>query len=188
MKKSWTNILIIISIIVLLISIFLLVYFLNIIKKININISAENIAFEKKVSVQDNMNELKNKIIELANTQKSISSHFVNTETIDTFVEYLENTGTSNGVELSVKSVDIPKNDKSKLSVSINMTGSFSNVMKIMAILENSPYNIIINSSYLNKETSVIVDVNNSLNKGKELPKEIKSHWLANVTFTILTL
>lgn len=188
MKKSWTNILIIISAIILLISIFSLVYFLNIIKNKNINISAANIALDKKVSDQDNMNGLKNKIIELGNTQKSISSHFVNTEAIDTFVEYLENTGTSNGIDLSVKSVDVPKNEKNKILVSINMTGSFSNVMKIMAILENSPYNIVINSTYLNKETSVVTDVNNLLNKGKELPKESKSYWLANVTFTILTL
>jgi hypothetical protein len=188
MKKSWTNILIVVSVTILLFSIFSLVYFFNIIKNKNINISAANIAFEKKASAQDNMNELKNKIIELGNTQKSISSHFVNTESIDTFVEYLENTGTSNDIDLSVKSVDIPKNEKNKIFVSINMTGSFSNVMKIMAILENSQYNIVINSSYLNKETSVVTDVNNLLSKGKEIPKESKSYWLANVTFTILTL
>ncbi len=188
MKKSHTNLILIISTILFIFTIGSFVFFFTVIKNKNRHISAVSIALGKKTSEQINVNNLDNKIIELGNIQKRISGYFINTSAIDTFVEYLEGIGLSNNVDLSVKSVDTPKNEKNRIFVTINMKGSFSNLMRVISILENAPYNIIINSTYLNKETLISTDTNNTPIKGKDIPKEDKSYWIANVTFGILNL
>jgi hypothetical protein len=188
MKKSYTNLILIITTIIFLFFVCAFVYFFNVIKNKNRHISAVSIALDKKIADQDNTSVFQSKITELSNTQGVISGYFIDTSKIDTFVEYLEDIGTNNNVDLSVKNVDTPKDEKNKILVNINMSGSFPNIMKVISTLENAPYNIIINSSYLNKETPVATDISIGVPKVKEAPKDTSPRWVANITFSILNI
>ena len=191
MKKNKTNLILILSIILLLIIISIFVYFLHVIKNKNKHISAVNIALQEKITERDNRSVLQKRILELVSTYNKISSYFVDSSSIDKFVEYLENIGNDNGVDLSVKGVDIPKGEKNKISININIDGSFTNVTKVVALLENAPYDISINSLYLNKE---IIPTNNEAvatttdTKTKTVTPQVKSQWQANVTFIVLSI
>lgn len=159
MKKINTNSILILSIILLVLVVGFFVYFLNIIKNKNNHTSAVVIALEKKIVDKENINTLKGKMDELLNTDKELGGYLVETSKVYIFVEYLENIGTLNNVDLVVSGVEVLKNEKNKISVSLNIMGNFSDVMKAIAILENSPYNITIVSSSINKDTSVSTSV-----------------------------
>lgn len=182
MKKNKTNLIFIVSVLLLMCTLGFLIYFLNIIKNKNKHISAVASTLENKLIEKENITSLKNKINELSDANKNINSYFVDTSNIDTFVEYLENIGINNNVDLSVSSVEVPKNEKNKILASLIIKGDFPNIMKVVAILESAPYNIVINSLYLNKDIILPNDVNNLLYK------ENKNSWQANVTFNVLSL
>ncbi|MFA6393234.1 MAG: hypothetical protein WCW54_04085 [Candidatus Paceibacterota bacterium] len=178
MKKNNTNLILIISITSLVLAFSILIYFLNVIRSKNNYISVAVSTLEKKMNEKENIKFLKDKISELSDTYKKINSYFVDTSSIDTFVVYLEGIGTDNNVDLSVKGVDASRNEKNKISVNLSMKGNFSDIMNVVNILENAPYNITINSLYLNKD---IILPNNPI-------KENISSWQADVTFNVLSL
>ncbi len=200
MKNKSTNLILIISVILLVLFSFTFVYLLNIIKNKNNHISAVSITLGRKMAEKQNITALEKKMTELVSIQKQISNYFVDTSNIDKFVEYLENVGSVNGSEVSVNSVDPIKNDKTKILVSLSINGSFSEVVKSIAIIENSPYGITINSLYLNKETiqqsvtastpiDTKVTANTKVNpKTIETPVVKKSLWGANISFSVLNL
>ena len=191
MKKINTNLILIISIILLMLFTLSFIYLLNIIKNKNNHISAVSITLGRKIVEKDNLNILEEKMSELVNTQKSISNFLVDTSNIDKFVVYLESMGTDNNLDLSVKSVDFVKNDKNKMLVSISTKGNFSDTMKTLLTLENAPYNVTINSFYLNKEvaatSSTIQETVGSISKGKILPQAAKTIWQMDISFSILS-
>lgn len=189
MKKNNTNLILIISITLLILVSSTSIYFFNVIKSKNNYISVVASTLEKKINEKENIKFLQDKIAELSDTYKKINSYFVNTASIDTFVVYLEGIGTDNNVELSVKGVDVPKNEKNKILVNLSMKGKFGDIMNVVDILENAPYNIAINSLYLNKEIIITNDTVGPLAKGKNLPpKENISSWQADITFNVLSL
>lgn len=171
---------------------FTYIYLLNVIKNKNKHISAVSVTLGKKMAEKENLSSLEKKMDELIDTQKKISSYFVDTSNIDQFVEYLENIGTNNGTEVSVNSVDFIKNNKTKILVKISIKGGFSETIKTIAVLENSPYNIIVNSLYLNKEIIAsdvpVVAATDTKNTNKEVKKVIKSSWQADISFNVLNL
>ena len=178
MKTKNTNIILIISFIVFLCTLATFVYFLNVIKNKNRHTSAVLSAVDQKVSEIENRGAVFKKMEELNEINKKIGDYFVNPSRVDVFVEYLENLGTDNKVNLVVKSVEIPKKEKNKIIVSIDMGGSFQNIMKIIALLESAPYNIEINSAFLNKN-----NINETSKDG-----EVKTEWQSNISFSVLTL
>lgn len=187
MKKKNTNLILTISILLFIFLSGSCGYVFSVIKNKNKHISAVENTLENKIKEKENMDVLEKKMIELGDTHKRIGSYLVDTSSIDTFVEYLEKLGVEHDVALLVKGVEVPKNDKNKLSININMKGSFSNVTKIINLVENAPYNITISSLYLNKEVSQ-VETSNQTNKNKEFLAQTKSYWQADVIFSVLSL
>ncbi|MFA6355184.1 MAG: hypothetical protein WCW65_02040, partial [Candidatus Paceibacterota bacterium] len=123
-------------------------------------------------------------------TNKKIDSYIIETSKVYLFVEYLENLGIENNVDLVVNSVDVLKTEKNKISVNLNITGDFTNIMKSIATLENSPYNITMTSSYLNKEIFVqdnTEDLKNNLDN-KNTQSSIKPSWYVNLKFNVLSI
>lgn len=203
MKKNTTNLILIISTILLFVFLATFVYVLNIIKNKNNHSSVVSSTLAKKIIEKGEIRTLEKKMSELKEIDNKIAGFFVNTSRIDTFVEYLENIGVDNNVVMTVNSVDSLKNDKTKVIVGLNMTGDFSNLMKIIAILENSPYYVKISSSYLNKEieddritVAAVVDNTapagdkntNPVNKVKEPVKKAKNQWQAEIVFSVSSL
>lgn len=186
MKKNKTNIILIISTICLIFSVGCLVFLFNIVKNKNIHTSTVLDTLEKKIKEKENIGVLNSKMKELEEYQNKIDSFVVNVSKVDTFVEYLENLGLNNNVDLVVKSVDSPKNEKNKIVVTVSMTGGFSDIMKGISSLEYSSYNIVINTIYLNKEFSKTTEIDTI--DSKETPKPRESFWIANVSFNVLSM
>jgi len=192
MKKNNTNLILTISIISFIILSVVFVYLLNVIKNKNEHASVVSNTLKNKTIEKGNLDILEKRMTELLDTQKKINSYLVDTSNIDKFVEYLENIGINNNASLSVKSVDFLKNDKNKMVVSLTIRGDFSGVMKTFSILENSPYDIVIDSLYLNKEISQYGDISqqpvNSLLKNKKVIISPKSSWQMDISFNVLSL
>lgn len=187
-----TNLSLIFSILTLLVFTGSFVYLLKVIKNKNNHTSTVLMTLEQKIIEKENISVLEKRMAELGDTSERIGSYLVDPAGIDTFVEYLEKIGANNKVELSVKSVDVPKSEKNKIIVSFYMVGDFSNIIKVISLLENAPYNITITSSYLNKEiisgNPVPIIVDTAINK-KEVPAPIRKVGLqASITFSVLSL
>ena len=192
MKKNNTNLILIISIVLFIVFSVIFVYIFNVIKNKNEHASAVLITLGNKKTEKNNLDTLEKRMTELLDTQKKINGYLVDASSIDKFVGYLENIGSTNKVSFSVKSIDIDKDNKNKMTVSLTIRGGFSDIMKTFFILENSPYDIVIESLYLNKEISQYGDISqqpiNSLVKSKIVPSVPKSSWQMDVSFNILSL
>ena len=182
MRKNKINLILIISILLLILVSFSFVFLLNIIKNKNNHISAVSITLGEKIAEKKNLSILENKMTELTDTRSKISDYLVDTSNIDKFVEYLEGVGASNNLELSVDSVDIVKDEKNKIAVKLTTKGGFLNTMKNILILENSPYNIVIKSLYLNK------NIESSSTDTKTISVSSKSFWQMDMSFNVLSL
>lgn len=188
MKNKHTNLILIVSILSLFIFTGVFVYFLNIIKNKNKHTSVVISTLENKIKEKENIKILEAKMSELEDINNKIGGFIVETSRIDTFVEYLEGLESSNNIDVLVRSVDIPKNEMNKIIVGVMMTGTFPDVMKGIAILENSPYNIVINSLYLNKD---IAKTPNSIDpslKEKDIISSDDPLWVASLSFSVLSL
>ncbi|MCX6753631.1 MAG: hypothetical protein NTV03_01070 [Candidatus Nomurabacteria bacterium] len=188
MKKSNTNLIFITSIILLVVLTGFSIYFLNAIRNKNRHISAVEITLKKKIEDKQNVSTLQKKMNELLGTNTKIDGYIVDTSRIDLFVEYLEGLGINNNVNLSVKTVDVLKNEKNKIFLGLSINGTFTNVMKTIVLLENSPYNMTTTSSYVNKDIVVPVDAGNGTNKESGILPERESSWQADITFNVLSI
>lgn len=188
MKKSNTNLILITSIILLVIITGFSIYFLNAIRNKNRHISAVLITLKKKIDDKQNVITLQKKMNELLDTNTKIDSYIVDTSRIDLFVGYLESLGISNNVILSVKSVDVLKNEKNKIFLGLSINGTFTNIMRTIVLLENSPYNMTIVSSYVNKDIVVPVDASNGTNKNSGALPVAEPSWQADITFNVLSI
>ena len=169
------------------------IYLLTTIKNKNKHISSVAATLGERISEKENIGVIEEKMTELKATQQKIGGYIVDTSHIDIFVEYLENVGIDNNVEVKVNSVDKIKTQKNRVQGNLSIIGGFSNTMKTLAALENAPYNIMINSVYINKEDSsnYIAKVETPANtKDKILPSlpTPKSTWQVDLGFSVLSL
>ena len=188
MKKSNTNLILTTSIILLVALTGFSIYFLNVIRNKNRHISAVQITLKNKIEDKQNVNTLQKNMSELLDTNKKIDGYIVDTSRIDLFVGYLEGLGISNNVILSVKTVDVLKSEKYKIFIGLSINGTFTNIMRTIVLIENSPYNMAIDSSYVNKDIIGPVDTSNVTNKDSgTLPKGDPS-WQADITLNVLSI
>jgi len=193
MKKNNTNLKLTFSIIILMLISCIFIYLLTTIKNKNKHISSVAATLGERISEKENIGVIEEKMTELKATQQKIGGYIVDTSHIDIFVEYLENVGIDNNVEVKVNSVDKIKTQKNRVQGNLSIIGGFSNTMKTLAALENAPYNIMINSVYINKEDSsnYIAKVETPANtKDKILPSlpTPKSTWQVDLGFSVLSL
>jgi len=201
MKKHNTNLILVASLISLVLFVGIFVYVLNVIKNKNKHTSAVTTTLGELILEQENMGTIEKKMAELQETQKKIGGYLVDTSHVDVFVEYLEGVGVQNNVELKVNSVDKIKNQKNRILGNLSIIGSFSDVMKTIITLENAPYNIIMSSVYINKETfsspppsnevmkiEVKPTTKNKVAPPPPPPPAPKSTWQVDIGFSVLSL
>lgn len=138
---------------------------------------------ENKITEKKNIDTLIKKVDHINNTNRLVESHFVDPTKIDDLVGYLESLGESQSAVLSVKSVKASeKENDNKIDVEIVIEGEFTNILKIIGFLENSLYQITIDSVYLNKNILPEKDkITGSVNE-QFLP------WQTNISLNILSL
>jgi arginine utilization protein RocB len=126
----------------MILSIATLFFFFKIIANKNEHTSSVLVNLANKMAKRENIDTLKKKIEEVKQTQEKINEHFVDSTKIDSFVDYLEKLGTSGSTEVKVESFELSVADKNTLQVKLSTKGTFSNVMRTMMLLENTPYHV----------------------------------------------
>lgn len=169
MKKNYTTLIFITSILWLIVVVIVLIFFLKIIKNKNQHTAVILTNLQEKILEKENVLMFNEKISEIESLQKKVNDLFVNPNKIDEFVNYLEEIGKITNSEVSVKDV---KEDKDILTFTLLMKGEFDNVIKSISLLENIPYQTDITSVVLNEEV------------GENLIKTVQ----ADVIFNILSL
>lgn len=188
MKNKKTNLILVASVLLLIGLSGAFVYLFNAVRNKNKHISSITTALGQKIKERENIGVFDKKTKDLTEINDYVHNLIVNRTRIDKFVEYLESLGVDNNVGLTVKGVDPQNKEKNKILISLNIIGDFSSVMKVISILENSKYNLIINSAYLNKESFqngqefIMVD-------GKEsvAPASRGVQWSADLSFDVLS-
>lgn len=186
MKKNHTILILIFSILTTILIICLFIFFLKVIKNKNQHTSVVLTTLQEKMKEKENAMMFAEKVAEIKSLQDSLNSHFVDPNKIDTFVDYLEKIGSDLGSLVSIKSINIPPKTKNTIIFNLSITGTFEEVMRTIAFLENISYRINIIQVYLNKEIEqqaqrkpeVIVK-----DKIGKIPT-----WQADVSFNILSL
>ena len=88
---------------------------------------------------------LERSIKDIEDERVALESHFAQSENVVPFLDTLESLAQQAGGEAKVTAVDIPK-DKEELVVSLRVEGSFQSNYKFIKLLENSPYELEIES------------------------------------------
>lgn len=178
MKKDHTNLILTILIFIILISTLCIFLFFNTIQNKNEYTSEILATLSKKISDKNNVKILTKKFSELALTDEKIKGYFIKPGEINLFVDYLENIGLNNGAELVVESVEMGVKDKNIILVGVSVRGSFNNIIKILHLLENSPFYVDITQAFVNKE----------IKADETKTGVIPSVWQADISFSVLSL
>lgn len=193
MNKRNTFLILILSLVTFLAVLFLLLFLFNIIKNKNLHINATLQTLENRINDKEKEKLLKQKILEVQDTSKELKGHYLDKEEIDVFVTNFENLGNKINTEITFKNVEVLK-DNNLINFKILITGNFSQVIRFIELLENSPYQINIEQVFLNK--SINLDNKNieSVNLNKDKPsmvievEPLQQEWQADVSFSVLSI
>ncbi|MEK7106386.1 MAG: hypothetical protein AAB895_03435 [Patescibacteria group bacterium] len=182
MLKNRTIITLIISAVVMLATLATLVFFFKIIANKNEHTSAVLVNLANKVARKENINTLTKKIAEVEETKETIDGYFVDSTSIDSFIDYLEKLGANINTEVKVENFEISSTEKNILLVRLSNKGSFTNVMRMIVLLENAPYQIRITRTSINQlPQSVTVD--EKTGKATQVGATL---WQSTISFSIL--
>jgi hypothetical protein len=136
-----------------------LFFLFHVIKNKNEHTSAVLSTLDEKITEKENADVFAKKIADIEATDTALSSHFVDSKKISTFVDYLENYGTQTNTEVTVTDISISDKDKNTIAVKLSIIGEFKDVLQTIALLENDQYQIHITSSFVNRQISTVVPV-----------------------------
>jgi hypothetical protein len=189
MKKNYTYLIFTISTLITILVVATFIFFFKVIQNKNEHTSKVLTVLADKMEDKKNAEILIKKFSEIESVEDELNLHFVDPAKIDTFVDYLEKLGLNNNVELSVKNVEILSKIKDTLLIKVSITGSFINVMRVIYLIENTPYNISLTQAFVNKEIKTIETTETTETETKGIKKEIKPLvWQADISFNILSL
>lgn len=182
MKKNKTILIFTLSFLTNILVVGLFVFCLQIIKNKNQHISVVTATIQEKMQQKENATLFAEKVTEIQTLKESIDKYFMDSNKVDLFVGYLEDISVTTGAEVSVRGIEVSKEDSSNISFKLSIVGSFQDVMESIGFLENIPYQVDISQVYLNKNIDQeLVNANN-----KTILSKI-STWQADVSFNILS-
>jgi hypothetical protein len=182
MNKSHTKFTLLISIFVMIFSFAALAFFFKIIQNKNEHTSKVLTTLQQKINKKAKDSDLTKKISATEETRAKIDSYFVDSTQIDSFIGYLESLGTDAGTEVKVEGFDNPQATTGVLYVRLSASGTFTNVMRTILLLENSPYQIHITKTYLNRQGLATVTDAKGVSKATGVP-----NWRADISFSVLS-
>lgn len=188
MQKNSTIFMLSLTILAVLFASGIFVFMFKVIQNKNEHTSKVLMTLEDKMAEKENMSVVNQRLTEVETTSKTVNSYFVDSKQIDLFVAYLEKIGADTSTDLAVKDVSVSTTEKGSLSLKLSVKGTFSNIMQVVSLLENSPYQINITQTYLNKE---LVDNAPAVtpNKNPKLPVAPPPIlWRADISFSVLSL
>ncbi len=153
MKKNSTKLIFYFSIFALLLAVGVLVLFFRVIAHKNEHASAVLVTLDSKIKNKQDSETLKNKIEELDKVHETLGSYFIDATRIDSFIEYLEKLGSDVGVGIKVNDFENSLDENNVLLVELSATGKFTDVMRIIKLIENAPYQTKITKDFLTKSS-----------------------------------
>lgn len=182
MSKNRTNLIFFISTIVMVASVATFIFFFKVVENKNKHTSATLVTLANKIVKKENSQMLKDTIDQVYLTKESVGKHFVDSNEIDSFIDYLEGLGKDSGTEVNVQDFKISEENKNILSVRLLSRGSFSNVIRFLTLIENTQYQVSISKTTLEKQSEVL---NIDPKTNQPIPSG-SSVWQADISFSIL--
>lgn len=171
------------SIIVTFMTLAFLIFFFKTIQNKNKHSSVVVATLVEKTKQKEEMKTLVEKVQKVSEMSDTINSYFVNSKEVDSFVNYLESLGEGARVELEVKSFDVSPASNNLLNVTVSTKGSFSNTVRILMLIENSPYKLNVTRTFMSHGSE-------SLNSDPKNPTKqtTTSFWRSEISFNVLTI
>ncbi|MFH1979139.1 MAG: hypothetical protein ABII97_02045 [Patescibacteria group bacterium] len=111
-------------------------------------VKKELVSFEQKIKGMKNAEFLMATNKEFYREMKSI---FLKKEDLIVFVEELEFLAEKSGVNLEIKSINVPSGDSGRPEIGIGVEGNFRNIYNYLVLLENDMYQTEIKKFYFQK-------------------------------------
>ncbi len=154
----------------------------RVIKHKNEHSSAIMESIDIKTNKKDSIILLRKTITDTQLQSQVLSSYIVRNNSVDTFIGWLENEGSTSHVPISVKSVELSKTNKNILTVVFTGQGDFSNIYQLISLLENAPYQLSIKRVFLNKTLTKEAD-----NVKGSTPSSSRSAWDVEISFDVIS-
>lgn len=182
MKKNHTKLIFYTSIIVTLLAIGAFVVIFKIIINKNEHTSIVLSTLDDKMIKKQNSSALTSRLAEIETIEKTLKGYFVDTAQIDSFIDYLEKLGLGFGTVIKVENFEMSSVDKSILNVEISSKGTFDNMMRVVKLVENAPYQIDV------KKVSLVKLLGEAIEEIEGV-KQVQTGpiWQLNITFSVLT-
>lgn len=185
MNKNRTIIVLALSILAMVVALGALVFFLKIIANKNKHTSIVLVTLANNIVKKEKRDVLLEKISEVELVKQTIDGHFVDPTKIDSFIDYLEKLGKDAGSEVKVENFEISTAEKNKLMVRLSAEGTFNNIMRTIMLLENTPYQIYITKTLIDKKPP---QSDSSENKIGDKVSTSTPIWQVTISFNVTTL
>jgi hypothetical protein len=183
MDQTRANLIFILSLATAVLCIGTCAFFLHIIKDKNEHSSSVLWILADKIQEQSDTNVTQEKSAQVQAIDQAVDSHLVDPDKINTFVDYLEAFGTNTNTAVVVNDIRLAPKDKNSIQTAISIVGTFADVERTIALLENDTYQIHITAaSFVENPPQPIAPAP----RGKTLPPEPLT-WHADVSFTVLS-
>lgn len=141
------------------------------------------------IDQKNNISKLQNTVSETREKEEKLSTYLVHSNSLNDFIGFLEGEGTALSIPVEVLSVNASPDKANNINVEIKGVGSFEEVMKLLALIENAPYQIHIEHTYINKVITVEqppVSANTNTSN-KIVPKATTSNFEINIAFNVVS-
>lgn len=162
------------------------------IRQSNVLIASASVSSEARAKQIDTADSLKKTLENSATETSLLNKYFISSEGAVNFIEYLEGLGESIGAVVLIQDVAEVEDfsgssEKTELTFRIIAQGSWRSVYRFLALLENSPYTIVISSAELRKSSGDEPVVSNAFQSSRETgSKIITGAWRGDFEFTVL--
>lgn len=148
------------------------------------SIESTAIEIENEKKSQQNILGLKRSIELTQEKSVLLDSHFVAESTVVDFIKSIESLAKDRGVEVKISSLQ-PGDQigKQGLFVTLNVDGSFGAVNNFLILLENMPYQIIVNRIQMSSPKNTLSSPDDS--KTSIVSKTTTTSWSASVDFLL---
>ena len=109
--------------------------------------------WQEEESKREDIKSLDQSIKTIEPEREELETHFAQGSDVVPFLNSLEALGSSSGCKAKISSVDL-SGDNTGLIVQLSATGSFVQIYKFITLLENSPYQLEIDSASIQNSVS----------------------------------
>lgn len=184
MKKNYYILFLGVLFLLLLCSVGGYVYMYTRISKKTSSIESTAIEIENEKKSQQNILGLKRSIELTQEKSRLLDSHFVAESTVVDFIKSIESLAKDRGVVVKISSLQPGEQiGKQGLFVTLTIDGNFSAVNNFLILLENMPYQIIVNRIQMSSQKNTLSSPTDS--KTNTTLKTNATSWSASVDFVL---